>query len=223
MLLCSVSAVAVLPVSRRDGETCRCLLNSVVVILAGIGSVILQPLENGVDGKGEKRAQEGPNPVDPLVTREVGDDGRAKRSRWVDASSGEVCAADVGDEDGEANAQGRQERGSVLFHGKEVDGDDELRCEEHFDKEAAGDAGAGSKLVGYKQRTGQQGISDCCGSNSGDDLSGKDKETTHRLDCADKNEAECDLVAGISTNTREYCMMRDSTLTAGLNMPPVTL
>lgn len=158
MFLCSVGAVgavAVLPVTCRDVEARWRLLNKAVVILARIGIVILQPLENGVDGKGEKGAQQWPDPVDPLVAREVGDDSRAKRSGWVDASSGEVCAANVGDEDGEANAQGCQERGSVLLNGEEVDGDDELRCEEHFDEEAAGDAGAGSKLVGYKQRTGE--------------------------------------------------------------------
>lgn len=123
-----------------------------IVVLAWIGGVVFHPFENGVDHKCEQSAQERPNPVDPLVAREVGDNSRAKGSSWVDACSGEVCAAKVSDEDGETDAQRGQEGSSVLLHGKEVYSDDELRCEEHLDEKTTRNAGAGRKLVGYKER-----------------------------------------------------------------------
>lgn len=88
--------------------------------------MVLQPLENGVDRKGKQGAHERSGPVDPLVAREASDNTGAKGSSWVDAGSGEVCAANVRDEDGKANAQGGQEGGSVLLHGEKVYRNDEL-------------------------------------------------------------------------------------------------
>lgn len=136
--------------------------------------MILQPLQKAVHRKGEQRAHEWSSPVNPLVAREAGDYTRAKGSSWVDAGAGEVCAAKVRDEDGEADAQGGQEGGAVLLHGEEVDRDDELRREEHFDEEAAGDAGAGRELVGDEERAGEQGVGDCGGGNAGDYLGWED-------------------------------------------------
>lgn len=160
--------------------------------------MVLHPLQHGVDRKGEQGAHKRPGPVDPLVARETGDNAGAKGSSWVDAGSGEVCAANVRDEDGETDAQRGQEGGSVLLHGKKVHRDDKLRCEEHFDEETAGDAGAGRKLVGHEQRAWEQGICDCGGGNTSNNLRWEDQESTKRLDCADENKSESNLWPGVS-------------------------
>lgn len=150
-VLCSVFAIAVLAVICIDGEARRSFLDEAIIILAWICGVVLHPLENAIDGKREERSQEWPKPVNPLVACERSDDGRAKGSSWVDGCSGEVCAANVRDEDGKADAQGGQVRGAVLLHGKEIHGEDELCREEHFDEKTAGNAGVGRKLVGYEK------------------------------------------------------------------------
>lgn len=88
--------------------------------------MVLHPLEGDVDRIGEQGTHERPSPVDPLVARETSYNARAKGSSWVDAGAGEVCAANVCNEDGETDAQGGQEGGSVLLHGEEVYCDNKL-------------------------------------------------------------------------------------------------
>lgn len=161
-------------VIRGNRHARRVPLDVAVVVLAWIGEVVLQPLQKAVDCKGEQGAHEWSSPVNPLVAREAGDYARAKGPSWVDAGAGEVCAAKVRDEDGEADAQGGQEGGAVLLHGEEIYCDDELCCEEHFDEEAAGDAGAGRELVGDEERAWEQGVGDCGGGNAGDNLGWED-------------------------------------------------
>jgi hypothetical protein len=86
----------------------------------------------------------------------------------------------------------------VLLHGEEVDGDDELGREEHFDEEAAGDAGARRELVGDEERAWEQGVGDCGGGDARDDLGWEDEEATQRRYRADENKPESNLWLGVS-------------------------
>lgn len=155
---------------QRAGWKKRLSRLDVCVILARVGGVVLQPLHERVHAKREDRAHARAQPVDPVIPNEPGDDSGTEGSGRVDGGAGEVCASNVCNEDGDSNADGGKEGGSMLLHREEVDGEDELRCEEHLEEETLDDAGAVAQRVGDTQRAGQEAIchGSCC--DTGDEL-----------------------------------------------------
>lgn len=154
----------------------------VVVVLARVGALVLEPLEDLVDGKGEEGAHQWADPVDVVVADEALDAGGAEGSRRVDGSAGVVDADDVGDEDGDANANGREVRGLVLLHGEEVHRQHELRGEEHFQEDALDLGGSVAERVGHGERSREQPVHDGGGGDGRNKLGRDDEDASEGLD-----------------------------------------
>lgn len=159
-------------------------------VLARVGSPVLEPLEQAVHSPGEESTHEGSQPVDPVVADEAGNHGRAEGTSRVDGGAGVIGPAHVRHEDGDADANGGQEGGTVLLDGEEVDGQDELRSEEHLEEETTDDADVAGQGVSHEQRAGDKTMGDGGSRNACHDLGRDDHESTERLDSTDEKEAE---------------------------------
>ena len=75
-----------------------------------------------------------------MVAGEVaGDNAGPKAPGWVQTAASVEDSDQFGDEECEADADGGEEGGFVLFGCEHEDGDDEHRGEEHFHEDALGD------------------------------------------------------------------------------------
>jgi hypothetical protein len=76
----------------------------------------------------------------------------------------------VGNEDGDANANGSKVCCLLLLHGKEVHGQHELCRQEHLQKDALDLGRSIAERVGHGERIRQQAVNDGGGSNGGNKL-----------------------------------------------------
>lgn len=165
-----------------------------IVVLSRIGSLVLKPLEQGVNQEGQEGTCKGANPVDPVVVYKTDNDSRTERPRRVDRSAGPIGSRDVRNEDRDTDANGRKERRAMLLDGEEVDRQDELRGQEHLDEEALGYSGTAAQSVGDAERAGEDSVYHGSGSDASEQLGGYDAETSKWLNCSDENETEGDLL-----------------------------
>ena len=63
------------------------------------------------------------------------DDTRSKAPSWVQASTREVDSDQLGDKEGQTDADGRNERAFMLLRGKHENGEDQFGGKQHFYKE----------------------------------------------------------------------------------------
>lgn len=83
--------------------------------MVGNDGFVLEHLDELVEARGEEAAKTRSDPVDPVIAREgTGDDGGAEGARGVEGAAGVVDAGELGDEKGEADADGGEEGGFVL-------------------------------------------------------------------------------------------------------------
>ena len=76
-------------------------------VLARVGSLVLEPLEQAVHKRREERGENGTNPVDPVVTRErLHHDVGTKRSGGVQTGTGVKHGKQVTNEQGKTNDHG---------------------------------------------------------------------------------------------------------------------
>lgn len=122
-----------------------------------------------------------------MIANKALDTGRTKGPRRVDGRAGVVGADDVGDEDGNANADGGEVGSLVLFHGQEVDSQYELGSEEHLQKDALDLGGAIAEGVGHGKGTWEKAVNDSGGSNGSNELSWDDDDASEWLDGADQH------------------------------------
>ena len=177
-----------------EAETVVTTLLEVIVVLAWVGSLVLEPLEDLVASKGQERTHEGTEPVDPVVADKIArDDGRTKRTGRVDRGAGPVGGADVCDEDGDTNANWGQVGAAVLLNGQEVHSQHQLSSEEHLHKDTLGLAGAISECVGNEKRAWGQAIRNGRSCNSGDELCGDDQEAIEWLNSTDEQQTDSHL------------------------------
>lgn len=172
-------------------------------ILAGVGGIILKPLERAVQGKGEKRAHQRTNPVDPVVARELGNYSRTERSSGVDASARVVGQGNVGNEDGQTNGNWGQEGRAVLLNGEEVHGQDKLGCQEHLQEDTLDLARSVAKGIVDGKRPRKHAV-DCTGSSDGgDELNRHNHGSSQGLDGADQYQTKGNLFRSISIFAHE--------------------
>ncbi|KAI6769500.1 hypothetical protein HG530_004129 [Fusarium avenaceum] len=152
-----------------------------------------QPCVQLRSAEGKERAHEGSDVVDPVVAVEASDDGRTERSGRVDGCARPVGCTDVGNEDRDADADGGKMGAAMLLDGKEVDSQDELRCEEHLDKDTLGDACAIAESIGDKERAGDESFRDTRSGNGGNQLCRNDGNGIERWHGTDKNQTESHL------------------------------
>jgi hypothetical protein len=118
----------------------------VVEVLPRIHGLVLDALDDPIHAECEQRAHDRAKPVDVVIAREVprhhaGTEGAC----GVEGAAGVEDAYELGDEEGEADADGCEERGLVLLGGKHKDGKDEEGGKEHLDEDALRDGGAGAE------------------------------------------------------------------------------
>lgn len=84
----------------------------VIVVLAWVGNLVLENLDELVEGDGEDCACAGTNPVDPvLLVPDAGDDAGPKGACGVERAACIVYADELADEEGEADTDGGDEGG----------------------------------------------------------------------------------------------------------------
>lgn len=108
-----------------------------VRVLPGVRVLVPQGLDGPVQGKRDERPEPGPDPVDPVLGGEArGDDAGPEAAGRVQAAARVVDAAHLGDEEGEADADGGDEGGAVLLGREHEDGEDELEGQDRLDEDA---------------------------------------------------------------------------------------
>ena len=150
-----------LPLLRRS-------LTLIDSILTRVGLLIIHQLRELVVPGRETGTHEWPQPVDPVITREISvDDAGSKRAHGVQATAGVEDAHQLRYEEGETDANGGEE-GSLGFLGREhEDGDDEEGGQEHFEEEALSGGGAVGEGGIYGERSGQKDVDDGGGADAG--------------------------------------------------------
>lgn len=90
----------------------------------------------------------------------------------------------VGNEQGQANADGGQKCCPVLLRRQHVDGKDELRGQDHFNEEAPYNRCAGGQCCAHEKREGEHARhhASCC--NSCEYLSDYEQDTFQPPDCS---------------------------------------
>lgn len=159
----------------------------IIVILSRVGSLILEHLKDLVAAESQERTHKGPDVVDPVVTVEARDDRRTEGSSRVDGCARPVGRTDVGDEDGDTNADGGKMGAAVLLDGEEVDCQDELRSEEHLDEDTLSNACPVAESIGDEKLAGKECIRDACSGDGSDKLCRDDEECMDRCHSADEN------------------------------------
>ncbi|KAI6761361.1 hypothetical protein HG531_001914 [Fusarium graminearum] len=159
----------------------------IIVILSRVGSLILEHLKDLVAAESQERTHKGPDVVDPVVTVEARDDRRTEGSGRVDGCARPVGRTDVGDEDGDTNADGGKMGAAVLLDGEEVDCQDELRSEEHLDEDTLSNACPVAESIGDEKLAGKECIRDACSGDGSDKLCRDDEECMDRCHSADEN------------------------------------
>jgi hypothetical protein len=100
-----------------------------------IHTFVLERLDEHVESTRKDSAEDGPEPIDPVVRVEcVRDDGGAEGARGVDAAARVEDAHELGDEEGEADANRGDECALVLLGGEHEDCEDELSGQEHLSR-----------------------------------------------------------------------------------------
>jgi len=105
-----------------------------------------------------------------IAVEAVLDDGRAERSRWVQAPAGEVYADQLRDEEGESDADGGDEGALVLLGREHEDAEDELGGEDHLDEEALHDRCPTAQRRLHRQWTGKHARHERRGRDAAEDL-----------------------------------------------------
>lgn len=165
----------------------------IVIVLAWVRRLVVEPLEQTIDSKGQSRARERTDPVNPVVAGKRGEEGRAKCSGRIQRGAREADAGQVSEKDGGADADGGEKRRSMLLNGQEVNGENELGGKERLQQDALQDAGLGAQFVCDEQRAGQETGHHARRRNSRRQLGRDDGEGPEGRDGADEDEAQRDL------------------------------
>lgn len=121
-------------------------------VLTRIRRLVPQQLHQPIKPRGDDRPQARPDPVDPVIAVEAGQhDARPKTPRRVQAGAREVRARQHGDEQRQAEPDGRDEGGPLLLDGQEKHGEDEEDGQEHLDEDALRDRGAAAEGGAHRQ------------------------------------------------------------------------
>lgn len=193
-------------------------------VLAGVDVLVLEELDDLVEGGGDEGAYDGADPVDPVLGLELaGDDAGAQAAGRVEAAARVVDAAELGDEESQADADGRDERCPVLFGRQHEDGEDELEGQDRLDEAALRQVHAGGQGRAHVERRWeharrQPGRRDAAGA-----LGREDEDAAEGRDGLDENEGQCHLrEQWISHEQRDEdnSFVCSGRLTAGLKRPP---
>lgn len=157
-----------------------------------------------VETDGEQRAQNGADPVDPVVVGEgLADNAGAQRSSGVDSGAGGEDSDQMADEERHSNGEGGHEGGSVLLHGQEQNGQTQLGGAEHLDPESSGSRHAVTQGVDERDGSGGQGVSDTSSGHSSEQLGDGEAESSHGRDSTDKSESQSDTGVELTTGDSE--------------------
>jgi hypothetical protein len=128
-----------IPISEND----RILL---VRVLSGVDVLVLEQLDDLVEASGNKGANDGTNPVDPVLGLELArNDAGSQAACRVETAARVVDTAQLRNEEGQTDTDGGDKGGSVLLGRQHEDGKDELKGQDGFDEAALGEIDAGSQ------------------------------------------------------------------------------
>ena len=92
----------------------------------------------------------------PMVAIELAvDDTRSKAPSWVQASTREVDSDQLGDKEGQADADRRNECAFMLLRGKHENSEDQLGGEQHLNKETLDNRRAATEGCLYREGSGE--------------------------------------------------------------------
>lgn len=128
-----------------------------------------------------------------MISNESSHDGGAKGTGRVDACTGKVGAADVGNKNRNTDTNGGQESSAVLLNSEQIDCENELCSEKHLNEEAAHYACTVPQIIGDAKWPGQQSITNRCSGNASDKLCRNYEESADRRNGTNKYQSEGNL------------------------------
>lgn len=168
-----------------------------------------------VQTDGEDGAEDGADPVDPVVVGEgLADNAGSERSSGVDSSTGGEDGDKMANEERHSNGEGGHEGGSVLLNGEKEDSQTQLSGAEHLNPETSGSGHAVTKGVNERDGAGGKSVGDTSGGHTGEQLGDSEAQSSHGRDSADQGKSQSDarveLTSGDSEEDEDVDEQRES-------------
>lgn len=128
----------------------------------------------------------------------------------------------MGDEDRDTNADGGKMCAAVLLNGKEVNSQDKLGSEEHLQENTLSNARTIAERICDEERSGDETVGNSRSGDSGNELCRNNSKGMKRWYSTDEDQTKSYLKKKKNEHVSQSSKSVRVSLTAGLNMPPLT-